>query len=751
MSSNDSQNLSVRRLAMPVGLLLVALGTAWFFFSDPATAPSPPGHQKMVARLARIAARTPAENPWIGDGHLHEVRADLEALPTDADVPTRIRHHIAVAVAEEYFGNHEAAITHWETARGMLPREQGIVDPGQVNELTYRLAVAYLRLGETRNCCLRNSPDSCIAPIRGEGIHTDTQGSEQAIRYFTEILERTSGNHMDARWLLNIAHMTLGGYPDQVPEAYRIPPAAFGTNTTFPRFKNVAAALGLHTFDQFGGTIVDDFDNDGYLDILTSTWDPTGPMHFFRNQHDGTFADRTQAAGLEGLVGGINMVQADYDNDGDLDVYVIRGAWLNKIGRHPNSLLKNRGDGTFTDVTFAAGLGQEHHPSLSAAWADFDNDGDIDLYVANEHSDSNAFRSPCQLFQNNGNGTFVDVAWRAGVKNLRHAKGVTWGDFNGDRFADLYVSNMGDSNRLYRNNKDGTFTDVAVERHVTEPKNSFPVWFWDYNNDGNLDLYAPSYYGDSKAVGFVAASYLGETTDKELSMLYQGDGQGGFRDVAAASGLHQLVLPMGCNFGDADNDGYLDFYLGTGYPDYEALMPNVLYHNQRGQRFEDVTSAAGVGHLQKGHGIAFADLDHDGDQDIFAQMGGALRGDKYYNALFRNPGSGNHWLTIQLVGTQTNRAAIGARIRLEVEEQGESRSIFKHVNSGGSFGSNPLRQTIGVGSATRIKRLEIYWPTSDTTQVFEDVEVDKFIRIKEFDQTIQPLTLESFPLAPSSR
>ena len=277
---------------------------------------------------------------------------------------------------------------------------------------------------------------------------------------------------------------------------------------------------------------------------------------------------------------------------------MLRGAWFAGEGRHPNSLLRND-DGVFVDVTFAAGLGEQHYPTQTAAWADYDNDGDLDLYVGNEHLPDPEASARSQLFRNAGDGRFTDVAEVAGVAVEAFVKGVTWGDYDADGHPDLYVSVLGGPNRLFHNEGDGTFRDVAAQAGVQGPQQSFPVWFWDFDNDGDLDLYVSSYKGDVDGVAFVAASALGIEGPWEVAKLYKGDGRGGFRDVAASVGLERLHLPMGSNFGDLDNDGYLDFYLGTGYPDYEALMPNVLYHNRGGVRFADVTVPAGLGHLQK--------------------------------------------------------------------------------------------------------------------------------------------------------
>jgi tetratricopeptide (TPR) repeat protein len=741
------------RTSLSVGLALAlgACGEA----AAPAggTAPATPadarevaaGHERMLALLEEVRAQAREDNLYVGERAVREARAALAALPADADPKTRLGAHVALANAEGRLGNEAAAIEHWTAAYDSIAPLGEALSRQEATEIVYRLALAYMRLGETKNCCARNTAESCLLPIRGGGVHTDTEGSRQAIRCFTEVLERTKGAHLRARWLLNIAYMTVGGYPDEVPRALRIPPKAFESEAPFPRFENVAPRLGLDTFNLYGGVVADDLDADGYVDIFTASSDPTAPLHFFRNEHDGTFTDRAKEAGLERQMGGLNMIQADADGDGDTDVFVLRGAWLRQNGRYPNSLLANDGHARFTDATFVAGLGEVHYPTQAGGWSDYDNDGDVDLYIGNE-SDA-GLTAPCQLFRNRGDGRFEDVARAAGVDNVGFTKGVTWGDQDGDRFPDLYVSNMAGPNRLYRNRGDGTFVDVAPALGVDGPRNSFPIWFWDYDNDGALDLYVPSYRGEAGALQSVVASILGQPHTEEQPCLYRGDGRGGFTEVARETNLTKLTFPMGCNFGDLDSDGFLDFYLGTGFPDYEALLPNVLYHNERGQRFADVTYAAGMGHLQKGHAIAFADLDLDGDQDVFAQMGGAFRGDKFNDCLFENPGFGNHWLGLELVGVRSNRSAIGARIRADVLEAGTPRTIYKHVNSGGSFGSSPLRQTIGLGSASELVRLEIYWPTSDTHQVFEHVPMDRILRIVELEERYEVRELPAAPFA----
>ncbi len=739
------------------------------------------GHERMLTLLEQIARRTSETNVYTGVGMVRRLREQLANLP--ANTPPLVWWHFYMEIAEGELrlGNEVEAIAQLKEAYQLLPKLRGHLSPLKANSTLFRLGVAHMRQGETQNCCLHHIPESCILPLQTSAMHTQEDGSRRAIAYFSEVLRNTTAQtplHLEAQWLINIAHMTIGGYPAEVPKQYLLPPETFQSEERIQRFENIAPSLGLATFDMSGGAIADDFDNDGYLDLLVSTWDVLGQIRFFRNNQDGTFAERTIQAGLMGLYGGLNLLQADYDNDGDVDILVLRGAWLEQNGRYPNSLLRNNGNSTFTDVTFDAGLGQVHYPSQTASWGDYDNDGDLDLYVGNETTD--ALKAPCQLFRNNADGTFTDLAADAGVQNYGFTKAVIWGDYNGDRWPDLYVSNFKGANRLYRNNGNGTFTDVAEELNVTGPIRSFPAWFWDFDNDGILDLYVSAYSAGisdlaahalglsvrlpvgeqslgsrvgtreigQEAAPIITTAFFGESNrEVESTHLYTGDGRGGFKEVARKNNLRNPSAPMGSNFGDLDNDGYPDFYLGTGYPDYKNIMPNVMYLNNSGNGFFDVTYSGGFGHLQKGHSVVFADFDNDGDQDIFEQMGGAFPGDRYGNALFENPGFGNHWIAVELVGVDSNTSAIGARIRIEISEGGVRRSIYKHVNSGGSFGANPLRQTIGVGKAEKIETLEVFWPTTGLTQSFHDVLSDAFIQVVEGEAQYAILDIKKLKLS----
>jgi hypothetical protein len=716
--------------------------------SDPRQA----SHERMLRILAEVAEEAYRTNPIFGLQQVERLRA--RRATTDDGTPREelLQLFPALAMQELFLGNDAEAVELLERTRALaleLPPERR---PRGMARLTYNLAVACLRLGESRNCVARHTSQSCILPIQGEGVHVDQEGSRRAIVYLGEVLaEKDIGDdtRLGARWLLNLAYMTLGEWPDGVPAEHRIAPELFASDAPFPRFTDAAPELGLNAHTTSGGIAIEDFDLDGLLDLFVTTWDPKGQARLYVADGEGGFADRTEAANLSGITGGLNVSQADYDDDGDVDVLVLRGGWqLGEHGRHPKSLLQNQGPekaGRFLDVAFAAGLGEVHYPSQTADWADYDLDGDLDLYVGNEASGGSPF--PGELFRNEGNGTFVDVARAAGVRNMRMAKGVSWGDMDGDRDPDLYVSNYLDANRLYRNEGDGTFTDVAQERGVQRPVDSFPAWFFDFDNDGALDLYVSTFYqsvGEAR-LGPIVASHLKLPCDKDLNKLYRGDGRGNFTDVALEQGLDLFTVVMGASFGDLDNDGFPDLYLGTGYPFYDGLVPNVMYWNRGGKGFADVTTSGGFGHLQKGHGIAFADLDGDGDQDVYANMGGAYPGDAFGDVLFENPGTQNHWLKVRLEGRRSNRAGVGARVRLVVSDETGERSFYKTMGEHGSFGTSPLELHFGLGTAARIERIEVFWPVSGETQLVDGLAADQSVTLVEGEREPRPRATRPAP------
>ncbi|MFQ5705231.1 MAG: FG-GAP-like repeat-containing protein [Gemmatimonadales bacterium] len=684
-----------------------------------------------------------SDHPSLGRRPLRELQARLASLERRGGSGDWAAADLHLQLARKLLnaGDLTAALEHLDEA-GRMVRELKMseaVARSRSAAVDYARAVVHLRAAGALNCTADGDPRGCL--LSGTGSYSEREHTRAAIRYLDGLLAWRPGD-VRVLWLLNIAQMMQGGYPDAIPPKQRIPAEVFGEAQGAPHFTDVSRDLNVAAVNLLGGSIVDDFDNDGFLDIFTTTYDPCGSAIYYHNEGTGQFTDRSTAAGLDHQLGGFNVMQTDYDNDGLLDVFIVRGAWQFEFGRRRNSLLRNEGDGTFEDVTRRAGLAQPAYPTQAAAWADYDNDGDLDLYVGNEANEKYA-AYPSQLFRNNGDGTFSDVAPQAGVTNDRMAKGVAWGDYDNDGDQDLYVSNIG-PNRLYRNNGDGTFRDVAPDLHVDEPADrSFVTWFWDYDNDGWLDIYVAGYSAD---LSEVAADYMGRKSNGTRPRLYRNTGGYGFEDVTDAVGLGEVQLPMGANFGDIDNDGWLDFYLGTGDPEPETILPNVMYRNEAGRRFVDVTQSAGVGHLPKGHGVAFGDIDNDGDQDIYLQAGGFTHGDRAPNALFRNPGSGNHWLTVRLIGKVSNRAAIGTRLKLTIDDGDVRRAVYATVSSGGSFGASSLQQEIGLGGALVVVQLEVSWPSTGRRQIFSDVPADRFIEIEEGVDTVRVVTRRRIPL-----
>ncbi|AXY74392.1 CRTAC1 family protein [Paraflavitalea soli] len=698
-------------------------------------------NKEMVSLLASISrSEYSPRNTFCPEAKLHYYDSLLSKASNIAD-SNFLQYAVARTMIE--LGDEEKAMQ----MSGRLLQHIPVYEISQKQAVMKNMAIACLRFGERSNCIRSHSGESCVFPIAGSGIHGDKTGSLKAIELFQQILA-SEPDDLESRWLLNIAYMTTGDYPAGVPPAYLIKGLDADTASGIKPFIDAAIPAGLNTNNMAGGSIIDDFNNDGYLDIITSSWGLGQGMRYCRNNGNGTFTDVSEPSGLKHLTGGLNIMQTDYNNDGLKDVFVLRGAWKEKFGKEPNSLLKNNGDGTFTDVTKESGL-LSFNPTQAATWADFNNDGWLDVFIGNETTSEDDIL-PCELYMNDGKGHFTEVAARAGCAIVGFVKGVTSGDYDNDGLTDIFISTLNGRKVLLKNGgiqgNNIVFTDVTAQAGLANNRTrTFPTWFWDYDNDGWLDILVSGYEFERSLAWYAAEEALGRQTGNSGKIfLFRNKHDGSFEDVSEKLGLNKIAFAMGANFGDIDNDGYLDMYFGTGNPLFQSLVPNKMFKNQEGRRFIDITTSARVGNLQKGHGVSFADLDNDGDQDIYIDMGGAYIGDTYQNSLYLNPGQNNNrWINISLEGVTSNRAAIGAKIKVTFRDNGVVRSVYRDVNSGGSFGSNPLLQHIGIGQATEVESIEVKWPTSQVVQTFKGIPAGEQVAIREGNPSLVKHTYNS--------
>jgi hypothetical protein len=499
-----------------------------------------------------------------------------------------------------------------------------------------------------------------------------------------------------------------------------------------------------------GGVAFFDFDNDGLLDIyLVNSYSvadalagkPRPHAALYRNLGNGKFVDVALKAGVADPGWAMGVSVADYDNDGFDDLFITCFG--------PNRLYHNRGDGTFEDVTARSGVGDARF-STGAAWGDYDRDGYLDLFVASyvdfKLSDLPQFGKGalCQfktvpvqcgprglagagdkLYHNNGNGTFTEVSKKAGVDdpNGYYGLGVMWTDFDNDGWPDIFVANDATPNFAYRNNHDGTFTDMALPLGLAVDENgveqgSMGISIGDYDRDGRLDLLVTNFAD-------------------QYNTIYHQNTDGTYNDVSRSAGLAEVMGPYvgwGVKFFDFDNDGWLDLLIVNGhvYPQIEGAYPGglykqrtLLYRNLRNGKFEDISTKAGQALTERhvGRGAAFGDYDEDGDIDVIVNE---LDGPPM---LLRNDGGSKagHWLSLKLVGKKSNRNAVGARVELTA---GGLKQIDE-VHAGDSYLSHSdWRLHFGLGTATTVDEISIRWP-SGASQKLTKLPVDQVIKVEE--------------------
>ncbi|MBZ5667781.1 MAG: FG-GAP-like repeat-containing protein [Acidobacteriia bacterium] len=508
----------------------------------------------------------------------------------------------------------------------------------------------------------------------------------------------------------------MGGYPPYVPQAHRMEMKAGFAKPTV-HFEDIAARMGLDKTSGGRGTAVFDYDNDGWLDIaITSAY---GGATLYHNNGNGTFTDVSISSGLDTATNTFAVVAGDYNNDGFTDLYITRSGFYVGEGQ----LFRNNGDGTFTDVTKQAGLENVWGPAFTASWVDYDGDGLLDLFVANNLGALFERKTPNRLFHNNGNGTFTEATEEAGLKTIWPTIGGAWGDYDIDGHMDLFLSNGLGRSQLFHNNGDGTFTDVSEKAGVNEAGFGSPAFWWDYDNDGWMDI-GQFIWSDHDDVIYTMRN--GEAPQRGQTMrVYHNNRDGTFTLVSRELGLTECWGTMSGNFGDFNNDGYLDLALGNGSPKLDRLDPMVVFEND-GRKFRNTSFAAGLPFTGKSHGVNMADLFGDGRLSILVAAGGAYPGDLLTTSVYCPKSLPGNYLNVRLGGVKSNRSAIGARVSLEAG----GRRQFREVSGGSNFGCLPFEQHFGLADILKVDAVEIRWP-SGLRQRFEGLPVNKTLEFTE--------------------
>ena len=602
-------------------------------------------------------------------------------------------------------------------------------------------------------------------------------------------LFRMSFEQVDGEWRIRSASLIEGDRNISDAPLFRNVAAAAGVdfqNRYYPAFLSQPLRFGMIRYGPAGITAAD-YDNDGFYDLFI----PDGvASRLLRNRGDGTFQDVTGAAGLGGLDGVSVALFADYDNDGRKDLFVSR------TFKH-NQLFHNNGDGTFTDVTQASGIGEDCCTTV-ASWGDYDNDGYLDLYVGRYLDPRTKIPTTFyarngegnQLYHNNGDGTFTNVTARAGVSDGGLCLGSVWGDYDDDGFPDLYVVNDFGRKTLFHNNRDGTFTDVTVKSNTLAYGAGMSASFADYDNDGRLDIYCtnirsesawfaeaptvwrymlnswtqgvwitdmPLYLQIFRQSGFGFVGVFQQMASGNTLLHNRGDGT--FQDVTWKAAANPIGWFWGASFEDFDNDGWLDIYAADGWvkndPDSEIeleFLNNVVsrqkdyktgmffdpryfgrrsWHgwernrhlrNNRDGTFSEIGRAAGTDLVLNSRGVASADFWNRGLMDL------AVAASDDRHALLRNElPAHRHWLQVELAGTRSNRDAVGARVYVRAAGTQQMREVVL----GDGYGSqNSLRQHFGLGDAGEAQ-VEVRWPRSGIVQHFDHVPANRIIEITE--------------------
>ncbi len=648
---------------------------------------------------------------------------------------------------EDEFARGQIAYHRGEFEAALAAMNRAVEREGPSEERLFWLAMANLRAAETNNCLspiLDGSSDHqahragageyCVLPVKR--FHQRRGYAENAAALFERLLVQYGANQL-YQWLLNVSWMVVGKWPENVAPSYRLTgdfvdtfygEKAAAMARKYPDLRLVERARELHvdTYNTGRGVAIEDFDRDGDLDLATGG--SFERVVYYRNESGLDFSDRTAAVGLAGITQPFVIVAVDFDNDEWPDLFISR-----PFGRY--ALYRND-RGVFHDVTAASGLLAGLAPDEIAAtwipsWSDVDNDGDLDVFLAQW-----GFRLPfvsglmaqprsdSRLFLNEGR-TFVDRTREYGLASIvrdQYFIGSAFGDYDGDGFDDLFLSSpLLNTSVLLRNLGGRRFARTALS---DRREGGFAAAFLDFNHDGRLDIFQGG-FGDARTSTSQAVFGSGRWTHQAgHTTVHVQREAGGFDDRSRMFDLPMST--MGSSFGDLNNDGCYDFYLGTGNPEGWFILPNLMYMGRPAaagceMALDNISMLFGLGTLQKGHGIVFFDFDNDGDEDVYSSLGGMWPGDSWPNQMFVNETpKRNAWVDVRLRGRRTNRLGVGARVDVYAVTAAGTPMVWRGVmNNKTGFGSSPYLLHAGLRDATRIDRIEVRWVASGCVHAYQ--------------------------------
>lgn len=637
-----------------------------------------------------------------------------------------------IELGKEYMrnGQYLEAIKQWKNCQSYANKYKLPLGPADLNTFTYNVALAQILGGDrdNRNAGVDNKLFTLPIPKGIEVPHTE--GYKAAVKLLESHLFKVSDDE-DCKYLLNLAYMKLGKYPQKPFSGWRMSEDSFVDEMTIGTFREIASEIGLEAETQAGSIVVDDFDLDFDDDVLISSGGFNDSLRYFENIGNGQFVERTEDAGLSNIRGISNLSAGDINKDGLPDIYAMRGTYMGPFGKNGSLhdvVLLNR-KGRFEDIT-PDHMREWAAPTSMAFFRDMNMDGWLDIVAI--PSTQQEGDQGVRVYYNNGKQDFTLAEDANGMEAKGDIAGAIITDFNQSSFQDSFYSIRKHQNKLYFNNgfvkkgaPQGSIWDIeefSDDEEVISIKDAGPCVVYDANNDGWVDFINFLNFDIPPSIIMKEADPMnmkGATMTPHILVNNMGTG---FIKHSLATGLDKTISVGGAAAADLNNDGTFDLILGSRCPTEMAPTQSRVFINLPAQGFKEVTTSSGMGTLYKVSAIAVSDFDKDGDNDIFMATGGNFPGERSPLLVYQNPGNDKKWLGIKLVGIRSTSSPSGIKVVINVQTDEGPQKIYYFYNIDSGFGQGSSMHVIGLNDIRSIDNVEVFWPGMSLATVYDLVK-----------------------------